>query len=332
MAPLILEISTRGLHRYETIEQEVTRVGRALDNDIILSDPTVAPHHLKIIRYGDNSVEIVNLTEVNPTRIDGQRQQSLVTERLPVALEIGRVHAQLLARDFEVAPTRALAGGGRRGHLFGHVSWAVILVMLCLLAGGLEFYLNAYNAFKWSDLLKYVLYNAFKWSDLLKYVLRETVLAIGAFVLALSILERLLVNRWEIRQLVTSISLIYLLYYLMENFTGMMQYLFSADWPTILFRFGWNLALIPAAIALYLVYISHLKKNRAIMLAILIASPIALPSILQSPELKTMLEDFSSAARYQNSLSSMNIHLGQRVSIETFVEQAQNLGEGAYAD
>jgi hypothetical protein len=318
MAPLILEISTRGLHRYETIEQEVTRVGRALDNDIILSDPTVAPHHLKIIRYGDNSLEIVNLTEVNPTRINGQRPQSLVTERLPVALEIGRVHAQLLARDVEVAPTRALAGGGRRGHLFGHVSWAVILVMLCLLAGGLEFYLNAYNAFKWSDLLK--------------YVLRETVLAIGAFVLALSILERLLVNRWEIRQLVTSISLIYLLYYLSENFAAMIQYLFSADWPTILFRFGWNLALIPAAIALYLVYISHLKKNRAIMLAILIASPIALPSILQSTELKMMLEDFSSAARYQNSLSSMNIHLGQRVSIETFVEQAQNLGEGAYAD
>jgi hypothetical protein len=45
-----------------------------------------------------------------------------------------------------------------------------------------------------------------------------------------------------------------------------------------------------------------------------------------------MLEDFSSAARYQNSLSSMNSHLGQRVSIETFVEQAQNLREGAYAD
>lgn len=318
MAPLILEISTRGLHRYETIEQEVTSIGRAFDNDIILSDPTVAPHHLKIIRYGDNSVEIVNLTEVNPTRIDGQRPESLVTERLPVTLEIGRVHAQLLAQDFEVAPTRALAGGGRRGHLFGHVTWAVILVMLCLLAGGLEFYLNAYNAFKWSDLLK--------------YVLRETVLTIGAFVLALSILERLLVNRWEIRQLVTSISLIYLLYYLSANFAGMMQYLFSADWPTILFRFGWNLALIPAAISLYLIHISHLKKNRAIMLAVLIASPIALPSILQSPELKAMLEDFSSAARYQNSLSSMDIHLKDRVSIETFVEQAQNLGRGAYAD
>ena len=42
-------------------------------------------------------------------------------------------------------------------------------------------------------------YNSFKLSALLKYVLRETMLTIGAFVLALSILERLLVNRWEIR-------------------------------------------------------------------------------------------------------------------------------------
>ncbi len=318
MAALILEISTRGLHRYETIEGEVTSVGRALDNDIILSDPTVAPHHLKIIRYGDDSVEIVNLTEVNPTLIDGQRQASLVTERFPLSLEIGRVHAQLLPHDFAVAPTRPLAGGGRRGHLFGHASWAVILVLVCLIVGGLEFYLNAYNSFKWSDLLK--------------YVLRETVLTIGAFVLALSILERLLVNRWEIRQLVTSISLMYLLYYLSTNFAEMLEYLFSANWPTTLFRFGWNLALVPSAITLYLVHISHLKKSRAVVLAILIASPIAVPSILQSPELRAMLDDFSAAARYQNSLSSMDMHLGHRVSIETFIEQAQKLDAGAYAD
>ena len=67
METLILEISTRGLHRYQQIEREVTTIGRALDNDIILSDPTVAPHHLKIIRHADNRVELVNLSEVNPT-------------------------------------------------------------------------------------------------------------------------------------------------------------------------------------------------------------------------------------------------------------------------
>ncbi len=59
MEALILEISTRGLHRYEQIDAEVTTIGRALDNDIILSDPTVAPHHLKIIRDSKNSLELV---------------------------------------------------------------------------------------------------------------------------------------------------------------------------------------------------------------------------------------------------------------------------------
>lgn len=318
MAALILEISTRGLHRYQSIEREVTTIGRALDNDIILSDPTVAPRHLKIIRYGDNSIEIVNLTDINPTRINGQKQASLVTEEFPVSLEIGRVHAQLLPHDIAVAETRPLAGGGRRSHLFGHASWAVILVLICLVFGGLEFYLNSYNSFKWSDLLK--------------YVLRETVLTIGAFVLALSILERLLVNRWEIRQLVTSISLIYLLYYFSASFVDSMNYLFSASWPTTLFRFGWFLVIIPCAIALYLIHISHLRKSRSIILAILIASPIAVPSILQSPELRALLDDFSPAARYQNSLSPIDLHLKDKVSIETFIKQAKTLGPGAYAD
>ncbi len=318
MAALILEISTRGLHRYQPIEREVTTVGRALDNDIILSDPTVAPHHLKIIRHGDDSVEIVNLTEVNPTRIGGHQRASLVTEALPVSLEIGRVQAQLLPQTFAVAATRPLAGGGRRGHLFGHASWAVILVLACLIAGALEFYLNSYNSFKWSDVLK--------------YVLRETVLTIGAFVLALTILERLLVNRWEIRQLVTSMSLIYLFYYCSAYFVDALNYLFSASWPSTLFRFGWYLGLIPCAIALYLIHISHLKRSRSIILAVLIASPIAVPSILQSPELRAMLDDFSSAARYHNSLSSMDLHLKSKVSIETFIQQAKNLAPGAYAD
>lgn len=318
MAPLILEISTRGLHRYHVLEGEVTTVGRAPDNDIILSDPTVAPRHLKIIRYGDDSVEIVNLAEVNPTRINRQKKPSLTTTALPLDLEIGRVQARLLKRDHAVAATRPLAGGDHPGHLFGHAYWAVLLVLACLVFGGLDFYFNTYNIFKLSDLFK--------------YVLRETVLTIGLFVLALSVLERLLVNRWEIKQLITTISLVYLLYYgaslLFEN----LDYLFSASWPTTWFRFGWYLTFIPCAIALYLIHISHIRQSRSIILAILIASPIAVPAILQSPELKSMLDDFSPAARYQNSLSSLNLHLGSTLDIDSFIEHARQLEPGEFAD
>jgi hypothetical protein len=318
MEALILEISTRGLHRYQQIDREVTTIGRALDNDIILSDPTVAPHHLKIIRYHDNSIELVNLAEVNPTRINNQRRQSMVTEKLPVQLEIGRIHAQLLPRDYAVADTRSLAGNGSGKHLFGHAYWTVLLVLACLFLGGLEFFLNSYNSVKWSDLFK--------------YVLRETVLTIGVFVLALSILERLLVNRWEIRQLITSVCLVYLLFNLLSTFTSELNYLFSASWPTLWFHFGWYLILIPCTIALYLIHISHLKRSRSIMLAILIASPIAVPSILQSQHLRALLDDFSAAAKYQKSLSALNWHLKDSVTIDSFVEQAQGLHPGEFAD
>ncbi len=318
MAELILEIVTRGLHRFEPLNVEVTRIGRALDNDIILSEPTVAPHHLKVIRYGDDSVELVNLAEVNPTRVDSRRIESLVTDSLPLDLEIGRVRAQLLPRDFEVAETRPLAGNGQRGHLFGHALWTVLLAGLCLLVGALEFYLGAYNSFRASDVFK--------------YVLRETVLTIGAFVIVLAILERLLVNRWEIRQLVTSVSLVYLLYALALVTADTLVYLFSSNWPATVLYFGWYLVFVPAAIALYLVHISHLKPSRSLALAILIASPIALPSLMQSDELDALLQDFSNDARYQNNLSSLNLHLKPTVSIDVFIEQAQALDPGEFAD
>jgi len=317
MAELILEISTRGLHQYQPVKAEVTRIGRALDNDIILSDPTVAPHHLKIIRHGEAALELVNLAEVNPTRVDHRPIDSLLTEVLPLEIELGRVRAQLLPRDHAVAATRPLAGNGRRSHLFGHASWAVVLVLACLVFGAFEFYLNSYNSFKASDLLK--------------HVLRETVVTIGGFVLVLAILERLLVNRWEIKQLVISVALVYLLYGLLQALSDALVYLFSAGWPATLLHFGWYLLLIPCAIALYLMHISHLRTGKSILLALLIASPIALPSLLQSSELQALLDDFSNVARYQNSLSSINLHLKPTVSIDTFVEQAQTLDPGEFA-
>lgn len=318
MASLILEIGSHGLHHYQPIENRATTIGRALDNDVILSDPTVAPHHAKIIRHDDGRVEIVNLAEVNPTRIDRRRADSLVTSTLPVALEVGRVQLRLLWRDQPVPATRPLAGNGRRNHLFGHAYWAVLLVLACLVLGGLEFYQSAYNSFKWSDLIK--------------YVMRETVLTIGILVLSLSVLERLLVNRWEIRQLVTAIALAYLIYHATLQLTELLDYLFSATWPGMLLYFGWYLVAVPAAIALYLIHISHFRQSRSIMLAILIASPIAVPGLLQSSRLQLLLEDFSSAARYHDNLSSLNLHLDEPVSIEAFIAAARDLDPGDFAD
>jgi len=318
MDSVILEFNSRGLHRYSPLAAGVTRIGRALDNDIILSDPTVAPHHLKIVCHAGRPIELINLAAVNPTRVDGRVIDSLAIQGLPVQIEVGRVQAQLLPRDYPVAATRPLAGNGNRGHLFGHVRWALLLVLLCLLVGCLDFFLGSYNIFKWSDLLK--------------FVLRETVFTIGAFVLVLAILERLLVNRWEIRQLVTAVCLVYLLSAVVSVLADNLDYLLSASWPSSWLYFTWYLAIIPGAIALYLMHISHLTRERSLVLALLIASPIALPSILQSPQMQSLFENFSPAANYHQNLSYLNWHLRDSVDIGTFIEQARNLQPGAAAD
>ena len=317
MEALILEIGTPGLHRYAPIEGEITTIGRALDNDIILSDPTVAAHHLKIIRSED-SLQVVNLTEVNPTQVDQRDLDLLLDQGKPLNLQIGRTRVQLLRRDSEVAQTRPLAGNGGSNRLFGNGIWTTLLVTACLIFGALEFYLNAYTSFNWSDLFK--------------YVLRETVLSLGAFLIALSVLERLLVNRWELRQLLTSICLVYLLYYLLNVGSDGMVYLLSASWPSTVTLLAWYFAILPGAITLYLIHISHLKRKQSLFLALMIAGPIALPSLLQNGELKALLDDFSSVARYQNSLSAGNWHLSSTISIEDFINNAGKLDQGEFAD
>jgi len=241
MDALILEINTRGLHRYEEIRSGTTTIGRALDNDIILSDATVAPHHLQIVQHADDTIELINLTAINPTRVDRQTIDIQVIGKLPVALEIGRVQVTLLPRDQPVAATRPLAGNLSHRHPFGHAYWALLLVLACMLVSGLDFFLASYNSFKLGDMLK--------------HLLRETIVTVGGSVLALSILERLLVNRWEIRQLLTSVCLLFLLYTLLMLSADGLDYLLSASWPSTLLYFGWYLAMVPAAIALYLIHV-----------------------------------------------------------------------------
>lgn len=318
MASLILEIRTRGLHRYVEIDAAVTTIGRALDNDIILSDPTVAPHQGKILLQDDGVIELVNLAAVNPTRVDHRIIESHAVQALPLDMEMGRVRARLLRRDHPVADTRVLAINGSRSNLFSNVFWIMLLACFCVVLGGLEFYLNAYNSFKWSELVK--------------AVLRDTILTIGAFVLTLAVLERLLVHRWEIKPLLTTVCLMYLAFTGAVALADSLDYLVSASWPSTLLFFGWYLLAIPAAIALYLIHISHLHAVRSVLLALLIASPMTLPAILQSPQLLMLFDSFSHAADYHQLLSYLDWRLQGNVDINTFIEQAGQLQPGEPAD
>ena len=56
---------------YELAAQEIV-VGRRYDADIILPNPTVSPHHAKLVR-GQDGYSIVDLSNTSCTYVNGQR-------------------------------------------------------------------------------------------------------------------------------------------------------------------------------------------------------------------------------------------------------------------
>ncbi len=48
MAKMMLEIQARGLNQYHRLESFPVTIGRALDNDVILSDNSVSPYHVRL--------------------------------------------------------------------------------------------------------------------------------------------------------------------------------------------------------------------------------------------------------------------------------------------
>jgi hypothetical protein len=109
----------------ERIEGEEARVGRAFDNDVVVDDPHVAPHHLRIFRGDDGELVAEDLGTLNGLYSEhGARRVT----RLPLAKEPGirigrttlRVHdaAHAVAAEKLMTPPRAHAawsaalGGG----------------------------------------------------------------------------------------------------------------------------------------------------------------------------------------------------------------------------
>lgn len=315
---LILEIHTHGLHRYHVIDKPLTRIGRAFDNDIILSEPTVAPYHLEIIRCDEGKIELNNLSSVNPAHFNGVAVKSLVTESIPIDIKLGRIMARIVLPDQTVADTKTLAGNGQSKYLFSHTLWGIIFIALCLLASCADYYLHIFTSFKWDSLAK--------------FVARETALYLATMIFFLSILERLIINRWEIKPLVVVISATYLLFQLMTPVVEELNYVFSSNLAGSMFNILWFAVFIPIVAGLYLIRINHLNRSKGIWLAILFSSPFIVFSGIEAFKIGGFLNDFSASANYHKNLSALNWHFDETLSISSFIEQAKSLKSGEFVD
>ncbi len=314
MDALILEINTQGLHRYHVIDKPRTRIGRAFDNDIILSEPTVAPYHLDIICDNDGNIELHNLADVNPALFNGQAEQSVTLNTLPININLGRVGARILLPHQPVADTKTLAGNGRSRHLFSHAVWGILFIALCLIASSVDFHSHSFTNYKWDALAK--------------FVARDTALYLAGLVFFLAILERLIFNRWEVKPLIVVISLTYLMFQLISPLIAELNYILTSHLPELIFEITWYAVLMPSIASLYLIHINHQNRNKSIGLAILLCSPLIILSAIEVTQVLGYLDNFSASANYHRDLSPLNWQIDETNSITSFIEQAQSLSPG----
>lgn len=115
------------------------RVGRALDNEIVLTDPHVAPHHFRIEEGADGLALGIGPT-VNGMTLGAQRLEAgalvpLPHDRETVELQAGRTRLRLRLADAALAPEVPLVANAVR-----HLRLAPTLALVAALLVGLGFY------------------------------------------------------------------------------------------------------------------------------------------------------------------------------------------------
>ncbi len=308
MAALIVETHARGVSHYHSVDNDSTMVGRALNNDIILSDLSVSPQHLKIEREESGSFVVTNLSDENGTRI--HKQKLNVGEgrkvNLPTELWLGSSKIRLLAPDMPVEPTRVRECNGFFCFYSSPV-WATVLLMAAL---GM-FIFDQYMSTSMSRSIGYYIDASF-----------TSMLYLLGFFLVVAGISRLAAHRWDLVPAISVASLLFLVPQIVEYIGDFVSYFFSSDsFRTVSLNLV-NFLLLPLLITLFMIRIAHTPLLSAVGVSLLVSAPFM--AYQASDFVKDLTRpDFSPLPSYDQSLSSLDFRQQKTVGMSDFIQQAE---------
>lgn len=87
---------THDVHARQRFERVPITIGRAYDNDVVIDDPHVAAHHLRIVREADGTLAAEDLGSRNGTFLDRDRKrQARIVIDGERALRVGNTHLRV---------------------------------------------------------------------------------------------------------------------------------------------------------------------------------------------------------------------------------------------
>lgn len=145
-------------HQYRKLCGEWLTVGRAWDNDLVLTDPAVNPHHAVIEMDDNNQLTITDLDSLNGTNIR-RKQRISGTTKLLAGEEylLGKTRVYIYTPDHPVAETVMVADMDNKVRLLDDMGLLIgAIIMVALLYAG-EQWLNMFSGFKWQDVTNILL-------------------------------------------------------------------------------------------------------------------------------------------------------------------------------
>lgn len=311
VAGLILEIQTRSLNQYHRLDKFPVRIGRALDNDIILSDATVSSHHLEIDLDDNGRLVVRNLSDENGSKVNRQAlTDEVFTTKLsdqPLDLVLGTRRARILRADMEIAKTSVRNCSGLY-LLFCKPVWSIALMLITLFVFLFEKYLETIYA---KEASYYI-------SDLMPYLLAMMVLT-----LVVAGISRLSIRRWEIGSALSFSALLMLGPQVLGEIGHKLNYLFTATWPMDWVSLAGDFLWMPVLLYLYVRLVHHAQAFQAIGIAFLFSMPMILYQASDYADQLAIADEFTGEAQFSRELSSLNIRLAPTLSIDEFISEVK---------
>tara|TARA_R110000824_G_scaffold336_3_gene1931 strand:- start:87430 stop:88404 length:975 start_codon:yes stop_codon:yes gene_type:complete len=236
MEPLIIRVSRGGRSQpvFHHVDSFPFRIGRAFDNDLIIADETVSPHHLEL-HADENSYWIKTIANENGTwidknlRVEGQHELTV-----PTTINMGRTHLDLHAAHSPVEPTLIIARSSRLSEIASTIWVSLSLALLYML---LTYYF-AHQKFSLSN----------DWTEILVNRLLFFFVPI-AIATVMSFISRIFLHQWQFLLQLSLASLASVVYLLTLELNPPISYFFTsqaaADNLILIFSgifFAWILA------------------------------------------------------------------------------------------
>ncbi len=129
------------------------RIGRAFDNDLILNDPTISPHHAEITVDEQGQLWLTDLDSLNGSYKDRSKVTGKVALQSGSELTLGKTTIHLFTPDHPVESAIQIQPASIITNWLANPMILAGSVILVALLYGIEQWLNMFQEFKWQDII-----------------------------------------------------------------------------------------------------------------------------------------------------------------------------------